>query len=355
MRPAFHPRLVNDPFSDPGLIVPFHYERRALLFDLGDPSPLSPRELLQVSHVFVSHTHVDHFIGFDPLLRVFLGREKKLHLFGPPGFSRRVEGKLSGYTWNLVHRYENDLDLVVSEVCPECVSTRRYSCREGFGRAHPEGSRPFDGVLLREPEFRVESALVDHRIPCLAFSLVERFHVNIDKVALAALGLPVGRWIDRFKAALYEGADPAGTFAVTWEEGGGATREKRFRLGELAERAAIITPGSRISYITDMAGTRENLDAAVSLAAGSDHLFIEAAFLDRDRDLARDRDHLTAAQAGEVAARAGAGAFTLFHYSPRYRGCEESLLAEAEEAFSQAAADQPSPPSRRESTSTIRA
>lgn len=214
--------------------------------------------------------------------------------------------------------------------------------------------RPFEGVLHEEPGFKVEAAFVDHRIPCLAFSLVERFHVNIDKVALASLGLPVGRWIDRFKAALYEGRDPAEPFIVTWDEGGGVTREKRFTLGGLAGKAAIITPGSRITYVTDMAGTPENLETAVRLARGSDHLFIEAAFLDRDRDLAVDRDHLTAAQAGEVAGRAGVAAYTLFHYSPRYRGCEDAIPAEAEEAYAQAVTEGQASSSRKERTSTIR-
>src|SRR5258706_13168793 len=86
MRRLSEPRLVNDAFGDPGLYVDFHDERRALLFDLGDITVLPPRKLMRLSHVFVTHTHMDHFSGFDHLLRVVLGRKAAIALFVGPGF-----------------------------------------------------------------------------------------------------------------------------------------------------------------------------------------------------------------------------------------------------------------------------
>ncbi|MDH4081456.1 MAG: hypothetical protein OEU68_16750, partial [Nitrospira sp.] len=105
MNPSFSSYLVNDVFGDPGLYVEVRWSRRALLFDLGHNDGLGPTRLLKAGEIFISHTHMDHFIGFDTLLRVALGRGKTLTLFGPPGLIDNVQGKLRGYTWNLVDGY----------------------------------------------------------------------------------------------------------------------------------------------------------------------------------------------------------------------------------------------------------
>ena len=333
MRPSFHPKLINDPFLDPGLFIPFLFEKRALLFDLGDLHALSSKDLLKVTHVFVTHTHIDHFVGFDTLLRIVLGREKEIHLFGPTDFLSHVEGKLASYTWNLVSEYPNNFGLRVTELQEERMLTKTYSCHDRFHSERPPEVAPFSGILLKEPSFQVEGLLLDHRTPCLGLSLVENFCVNIKKEALRKMGLPVGPWLIRFKKALYEKRDSKSDFIVTWEEGGKLIREKAFILGDLADQIAKISPGQRIAYITDIIGSPENYKKVVQLAEGADHLFIEAAFLDRDRETAHKKYHLTAKEAGELAKKARVNQLTLFHFSPRYNQQEADIQREALEAF----------------------
>jgi ribonuclease Z len=330
MRPLFHPRLINGPFDDPGLYIAFQFTSRAILFDLGDLTSLPARDILKVSHVFVTHTHMDHFVGFDRLLRLHLGRSRALHLYGPPGFCDNVAGKLAGYTWNLVDNYTRPLTLEVNEIGPLGILTRSFRCQRQF-RSDPGGHRrPFSGCLLEEPGFSVNAALLDHGVPCLAFALKERFHINIIKNKLDTLGLTTGPWLNEFKQALYSGVDKRSEFSVPAAAAG---RASRFAIGKLADQIALLTPGQKIGYITDVADTPANRSGILALAADCDRLFIEAAFLDSDLDLARLKHHLTARQAGELAALAGAKQFTVFHFSPRYSEDSSRLYTEADIAF----------------------
>ena len=303
MRPSFQPRLINDPFSDPGLFVPFLFDKRALMFDIGDLQNLKPKDLLKLTHIFVTHAHMDHFIGFDSILRVLLGREKEIHLFGPSSFFHNVEGKLSGYTWNLVDEYPNDFRIKVTEVHESRMVTKTYHCRKGF-LADEAKETEFSRILFQEPSFSVEAVLLDHKITCLGFSLIESFYINIIKECLKELGLEVGPWVNRFKASLYRKQSPDSIFTVTWRKDGKIIKEKKFLLGELSEKIARISPGQKIAYISDVAGSPENRKKIVELSEEADHLFIEAAFLHRDWGTAQKKYHLTAREAGEIAREA---------------------------------------------------
>lgn len=329
MKPLIHSSLINSPFDDPGLYVEIKWERRAILFDLGDNSLLEAAKLLKVTDAFVSHTHMDHFVGFDHLLRVVLRREKGLRVFGPPGIIDSIEGKLSGYTWNLTEEYP--FILHVTEVYTDKIKKAEFCARDGFSR-HDISFLPFSGTLLEEDMFTIHTCHLDHKIPSLGFALKERFHININKDKLDALDLPVGPWLRRFKEALWMERHESEYFNITWEEKGMSyTRE--FPLGDLRDSIATVTKGQKISYIVDAVHNKENEEKIIGLAKDSDIMYCEASYLDKDRDIASERFHLTARQAGELARKAGAKDLVIFHFSPRYIDDPALLYNEAIEAF----------------------
>ncbi len=333
MKPAFHPQLVNSPFEDPALYVDFLFQRRAMLFDLGDVRALAPRKILRLSDIFVSHTHMDHFIGLDNIVRICLGRARLLRLFGPSGFRAQVGHRLAGYTWNLVESYETDFTVVATEVEETSRATTRFRCRTGF---EPESlgatALPPDGTLLNEEGFRVRGALLDHKIPCLAFAFEEKQHVNVWKNRLEELGLPTGPWLQDLKSAVARGDPDDASFRVSWRSEG-QLHERRFALGELRDRIVRITRGQKIAYVVDAVYNEHNAARVVELARDADYLFIEAAFLQTEAERAARTHHLTAHQAGLLAREAGVRFLVPFHYSARYQGRAQDLHAEAMAAF----------------------
>jgi ribonuclease Z len=338
VKPLFHPRLINDPFGDPGVYIDFLFEKRAILFDLGDLHALSSRQLLKVTHAFVSHAHMDHFAGFDALLRVFIGRKKAVHLFGPPGFVDRVEHKLAAYTWNLVESYENELLLRVTEVSPDgSGSTADFGSPRRFVRGP---TTPVDlpgGVLVDEETFRIRAAVLDHRIPCLGFALEEKFHVNVWKSGLESLGLPTGPWLQELKSAVARGEPDDTPVEVRWRDRDitqpGQAREASIPLGTLRDHVLRIVPGQKIAYVTDVVYHAANAAAIVALAQGADLLFIEATFAADEEERAAEKHHLTSRQAGLLGRRAGAKRLVLFHFSPKHSEDGDRLVREAHEAF----------------------
>jgi ribonuclease Z len=320
------PSLVNEPFSDPGLFIDFLFGRRALLFDLGDLTPLSPRQLLRVSHAFVSHAHMDHFAGFDRLLRICLHRTTPLHLIGPAEFVDRVEHKLRAYSLNLLNDQSFDFAIRVAEFNGNCFNRIcEFRAREALRRRDMPLIRPMSGMLLDEEDFRIVGAVLDHGIPCLAFAFEEKLRVNVWSEGLKQLKLPVGPWLNEAKRAVRRGEPDDTQITISGE--------LSLHLGVLKQHALRTARGQKIAYVVDASYHQQNIDRIVALARGADQLFIETAFLDVDAQIAAEKRHLTARQAGGIAKRAGVARLVPFHFSARYRDQGDKLRWEAEEAF----------------------
>src|SRR5262245_36933997 len=141
---------------------------------------------------------MDHFMGFDQLLRLFLAREGTLRLFGPAGIADCVQGKLAGYTWNLTDEYGFAIEITEidgAETCSWRFAARRRFARESLGTA------PFTGVCFQDSVLTVEATALDHKIVSLGYAVTERSHLNGRPEALLAAGLRPGPWLHARKAA----------------------------------------------------------------------------------------------------------------------------------------------------------
>jgi ribonuclease Z len=325
-------RLLNGRTGDPGLWIEAPQQPEAMLIDCGDLSTLVSRQLLRVGLVAVSHAHMDHWAGFDRLLRLLIGREKHMQVVGPAGFAERLCHRLQAYTWNLVDRIPAELVFEVTEVAPGPTWARtRFRLADGF-RPMPLEPRPAaaDGTVLCLGLLRLRAAVLDHGTPCLGFAVAVAAQANVRRSRLEARSLPTGPWLAALKAAVLAGAPDAMPIPLPDGEGVGP-------LGTLRDLVEV-TPGERLAYLTDLADTPANRAAAIALARDADTLFIEAPFAAADAAHALDRRHLTTQAAGEIARDAGARRIEPFHFSPRYADAGTRLLAEV---F--AAAGQPLP------------
>ncbi|MBE0427032.1 MAG: ribonuclease Z [Nitrospirae bacterium] len=322
MKPSFIHSLVNDRYEDPSLFVRILREKRAFLFDIGKIDRLNPGDLQKITDVFVTHTHIDHFIGFDTLLRALLRREIPLRVFGPSNITDCVEGKLRSYTWNLIKEYP--LKIEVFAIDRDRMILSSFHAENCFKRID-NGISEFNGIILKEPPFTVKAIQLDHQVPCLAFSIEEEFHINVNKALLKEMGFPVGPWLSDLKRAIRE--DRPGDMELM-------VSGKRYILDEL-KKIVNITNGQKISYVTDVSISDENIRKIIEFVRNSDTFYCEAYFMDKDIDRALKRFHLTAKITGRIAREAGVKNLLVMHFSPKYRALNENPEQEAMEEFRQ--------------------
>lgn len=319
MKSSFLCKSLRNPFADPIVFVRFTREKNSIVFDLGDITSLATKEILSISHALVTHMHIDHFIGFDYLMRYNLHREKALSFFGPPGIIDAVEGKLRGYTWNLIKDYP--LKIEVFEIKGTIKHHASFYAGERFRRIDRE-PESVGQVIYSEEDFVFEAREFNHQIPVLGYSLVENIHLNINKALLVEMNLEVGPWLKELKNAIRHGLNDK-VFAFD---------NRSYTVDEL-RNLVIITKGDKITYITDIASEEKNIESAIQLAKGADILYIEAYFMEKDKDRALQRNHITARQAGMIAREAGVKRMEIIHISPKYSLTPEKVIEEAMDEF----------------------
>ena len=207
--------------------------------------------------------------------------DNALHLIGPAGFADHVEHKLRAYTLNLLDEDSVDFVIAASEFSGAGFNqVCEFRAREAFRWREMPPMRLFPGLLLDEDEFRIEGAVLDHGIPCLAFAFEEKLRVNMWREGLNRLGLPVGPWLREAKRAVRQGAPDHSEVCV--RDG------LVISLGNLKQRALRTTPGQKSlmrSTSPTMSGTSRKS------SHWRNRLFIKTPFLDADANIAAERWH----------------------------------------------------------------
>ncbi len=159
-----------------------------------------------------------------------------------------------------------------------------------------------DGTLAVTPGYTLEARRLSHPVESYGYRLVEFDGRRMLPERLAEHGI--------------EGPDV-----------GRIQREGSLR-GVSLDEVSEVRRGQRFAFIMD---TRL-CDGVYALADGCDLLVIESTFLDEDARLAADHGHLTAGQAGRVAADAGVRHLLLTHFSQRYTEPGEEFERQARAA-----------------------
>lgn len=314
--------MVNGVFGDPLLHLRLRHRRRSLLFDLGEAGRLPARMVHQVGDVFISHAHADHIGGFMWFMRSRLGDFAACRLFGPPGLADNIEGMVRGIHWDRIG--DAGPRFVVAELHEDRLI--RFRIQAGHRGLQPVEEQVVDeGVLLRDAEFRVRAAVLDHGTPVLAFAFEPNMQINVRKDRLAALGLTPGPWLTELKRRFAAG-ERAGALALS---DGSETS-----VGALAEALLLTAPGKKIVYATDLADTPANRERVAWLARDAYILFCEAPFLPEDAEQAVRTRHLTARACGEIANAANVQHLVPFHFSRRYEDTPQRVYAEVAAACS---------------------
>ncbi|NOZ86691.1 MAG: hypothetical protein GXP49_10550 [Deltaproteobacteria bacterium] len=326
-RGLFRPRLLNGLFGDPVVYCHLAHQGRAVLFDIGDLGPLWSKALHKLSYVFVSHTHLDHFFDFDRLLRAemtFLGQRKRpLILAGPPGLARKVASRIDSYSWNLLED-PRPYFLVMEIMSGQNMKAYRVVLENG-GRAYAIGKED----LPTEDSFDLKACLLAHGdIESACFALEERQSWSVRPEALAGMGLKPGKWLD--KLLELKRNDKKEELLVPSTSG-----ETRFMSSDLEKKLLVKRPGSKIAFLTDAQDTNENRKKALEVVRGADWLFCEARYLNQDKDLAGQTNHMTISAAAWIAREGGVRLVTPMHAAGRYadKGTRKMFIHELESSF----------------------
>ena len=325
---SLEPTFCSGLLDDPVLYLHVRPQGRALLFDCGQIHHLAKRVMKSVDAVFITHCHMDHFMGIDTLIRHNHVSPRTIEIFGPAGICARVTAKFSGYDWNLAEPYW--CTFRVHEVRADRIASWDIPGRTGFVPSFSGEVARTDRVIYHNEFLRVEADICDHKLPALIFRVNERVPFAVDEELLAAAGLAKGDWLRALKRWRFTG--DLGDVPVVLPYRCGDVIEERPLDDPAALYDAIgldLEPAS-IGYITDVAFSPENVEKIAALMAGVSLFVCESSFLAADLDKARESCHLCTTDLNRLLHLIRPAFCLPIHLSKSYIGRSQSVYDELE-------------------------
>ena len=313
---TIEPYLCSGLLDDPLLLVRVRPTGRSLLFDCGQLQHLAKRTLRSIDAVFVSHAHMDHFMGLDHLVRHTHVSPRPLDLYGPPGIAARVEHKLAGYDWNLAEAWWRTIH--VHEVHEDRIEHHQFAGAQGF-TGERLGSESRCGTTIHvEAYVTVEAKLCDHGLPVLAFRLTETEVFSIDPAALANAGLHPGPWLRELKRRWQRGETGRGPLVVLRTTVDGPQETTIADDAALYRQLRADRPAASLGYVTDVGFCTANRQRLQGLLADVSLLCCECTFLAEDVAKARTSRHLCTSDVNQLAADLRPRTLVPLHLSKAY-------------------------------------
>jgi len=233
----------------------------------------------KITKILITHWHGDHVLGIPGLLQTLALNEynKELEIYGPKGTKNFIENMFKTFV------FVNKFPIKVIELSKE-------------------------GKFFENDEFYLEFEKMEHNVSCNAYSFIKKGERRIDKRKLKKFGIPESPLLQKLK----EGKDIE-------------FKGKKY----LSKDLTFKEEDKKISIILDTVFNKK----IIPFVKNSDLLISESTFSEEIKEQAKEKNHLTAKQAGEIAKKSNSKQLILTHISQRYDKGEEFLLREAQKEF----------------------
>jgi ribonuclease Z len=284
--------------------------------ECGDASMLTVKEIQSCNAVFISHTHIDHFVNFDAVIRHQIGIQRRVIICGPKGISAQVQSRIKSYTWNLIEEgsiaYEIREFLAGEKVVSYELEPPNWELKK-LGESQ-------GNIIFEDRMFSVNAVLLNHKTPILAYKFKA---VDTVKIDIQSSGFKGGKWVKDLKEA-FEKDDRAALITVDGKE---YRADALFHLLHVQE-------GDSLGVIMDHAATHENHAEIRNHFFRCRKVFIESFFNAEDKELAMVNHHSYSIASGKIMEECEVKEPVPVHFSRKYSEEQiEGLKREFEEAF----------------------